>query len=195
MIEISNAVFPSQEQLNAVALGMRHAMNSEYRADTPVMEVPQRQFGPNDYDLALRLAGAGKDNRSHCKYLRMLPVIMTIKAPIYWWKEADTYKINTVRNSSSTMHKIASKEFTFDDFSVEHLQAMALSNLELTITTLNHYRAKYLKTKSKEDWWQLIQLLPSSYNQLSTYSCNYEVLHKMYIDRRGHKLEDRKSVV
>lgn len=188
-IVIENAVFPSQEQLSAVARGIRNPMNSWDKNDTPTWEKSGR-FGLNDYGLAMRLANTGEDNRSHCKYLRMMQVIVDITAPLYFWKEASTYKVGTVRNSCSTMHRIASKEFTLDDFSHEHLKPIAEECLKSVIVKLNYYRSAYLESKSKDDWWQLIQLLPSSYNQKSTVSLNYEVLHKVYIDRRNHKLDE-----
>lgn len=213
MIKITDAVFPSQEQLNAIILGARHPMNSEAKSDTIIENNSNEYpvFGEADYGLAKRLATAGKENRSHCKYLRMMEVIVTVTAPMYWYKEMDTYKVGTVRNSSSTMHKIESKEFTLGDFSVEHL-IEGLSRIDcpllanpnnygenyspLTLFTmyiipsLNAARKQYLKTKDKFFWWCMIQSLPSSYNQTSTFSLNYETLHKIYIDRKDHKLDE-----
>lgn len=159
--------------------------------------------GPNDLDLMQRLAKCGP---VHAKYRRMITVYMDITAPLYWWKEFDTYKVGTVANSCSTMHKIAAKEFTFDDFSHEHLfndnavnvhmptgDFRCINNtqwLMLTCDLLNGMREIYLKTKDKRYWWQMIQLLPSSYNQKRTVMLNYEVLAGIYKHRRGHKLDE-----
>lgn len=147
-------------------------------------------IGPNDLDLMKRLRNAGTDHR---KFMRMIAVYVDLTAPLYWWKEFDTYKVGTVANSCSTMHKIAAKEFTLEDFSCEHLDtrtASSLSVLEAVIAELNHWRNNYLVTKSKEDWWQMIQLLPSSYNQRRTVMLNYEVLANIYKSRRNHKLDE-----
>lgn len=143
--------------------------------------------GANDLKLMKTLCKAGSDHR---KFLRMIMVYADITAPLYWWKEFDTYKVGTVANSCSTMHKIAAKEFTFDDFSCEHLYPATKAALEHTIDELNHYRAVYLDTKSKDDWWQMIQLLPSSYNQRRTIMLNYEVLRNQYHARKAHKLDE-----
>lgn len=142
-------------------------------------------IGENDMKLAKTLANAGDD---HGKWLRMVTVTMDITAPLYWWKEFDTYKVGTVADSCSTMHKIHSKEFTVDDFSYEHLYS--LGTLRMVIDDLNQYRSKYLETKNKNDWWQMIQLLPSSYNQKRTVMVNYQVLKHMYHARRNHKLNE-----
>ena len=165
-------------------------------------------LGPNDEDLMKRLASAGKD---HAKYRRMIVVYADLIAPLYWWKEYDTYKVGTVANSCSTMHKIQAKEFTLEDFSHEHLfdqyddpsgipffhwitgKMNAICSkmvLVLTIGALNHYRELYLKTKDKRYWWQMIQLLPSSYNQRRTVMLNYEVLANIYPARKAHKLDE-----
>lgn len=157
-------------------------------------------IGPNDANLMIRLRNAGTDHR---KFMRMITVYMDITAPLYWWKEYDTYKVGTVANSCSTMHKIASKEFTFDDFSHEkliqsvcmgiqeqHIRISPIQALATTIECLNSYRDLYLKTKDKKYWWQMIQLLPSSYNQLRTVMLNYEVLANMYKSRKNHKLDE-----
>lgn len=168
--------------------------------------------GPNDHNLMMQLAKGGP---VHAKYRRMIVVYVDITAPLYWWKEFDTYKVGTVANSCSTMHKIHAKEFTLDDFSCEHLlQSASTIQLELysalacapvhdgkpqwtpmmhllsTIAALNHYRQKYLETKDKKYWWQMIQLLPSSYNQKRTVMLNYEVLVNIYHSRDGHKLDE-----
>lgn len=145
--------------------------------------------GPNDLDLMTRLSKAGTDHR---KFMRMITVYLDILAPLYWWKEFDTYKVATVANSCSTMHKIAEKEFTLEDFSHEHLYA-PLQDLRPMIDLLNMYRERYLETKDKNDWWQTIQLLPSSYNQKRTVMLNYEVLANIYKSRKGHKLDEWNS--
>lgn len=145
--------------------------------------------GPNDLDLMTRLSKAGTDHR---KFMRMITVYIDITAPLYWWKEFDTYKIGTVANSCSTMHKIADKEFALEDFSHEHLYA-PLQDLRPMIDLLNMYRERYLETKDKNDWWQMIQLLPSSYNQRRTVMLNYEVLANIYKSRKGHKLDEWNS--
>ena len=150
-------------------------------------------LGDNDLDLMKRLAKAGTDHR---KFMRMIVVYVDVTAPLYWWKEADTYKVGTVRNSCSTMHKITEKEFTLDDFSHEHLltsditeKGTSLGLMKDIIDVLNTYRNEYLKSKDKTYWWQLIQLLPASYNQRATLMLNYEVLANIYHSRRNHKLD------
>lgn len=167
-----------------------------------VRDTPNDSFiGPNDLDLMTRLRNAGTDHR---KFMRMITVYVDITAPLYWWKEFDTYKVGTVANSCSTMHKIAAKEFTLEDFSCEHLIAREKPLYEgdapeppnaqwlicRTIQTLNQYRELYLETKDKKYWWQMIQLLPSSYNQKRTVMMNYEVLANIYKSRKGHKLDE-----
>ena len=144
-------------------------------------------IGPNDYDLMKRLRDAGTDHR---KFMRMITVYVDIIAPLYWWKEFDTYKVGTVANSCSTMHKIADKEFTLEDFSHDHLGEDSLSVLQFTINHLNMARDVYLETKDKDHWWQMIQLLPSSYNQKRTVMMNYEVLANIYKSRKNHKLDE-----
>ena len=164
------------------------------------------EVGPNDLKLMTTLRNAGTDHR---KFMRMITVYLDITAPLYWWKEFDTYKVGTVANSCSTMHKIADKEFTPEDFSHEQLINIANDDpcdalflegttirvdgddlLGLTINVLNYYRNRYLKTKDKTYWWQMIQLLPSSYNQRRTVMLNYEVLANIYKSRRNHKLDE-----
>lgn len=162
-------------------------------------------IGENDLDLMKRLVNAGTDHR---KFMRMLVVYADITAPMYWWKEFDTYKVGTVRNSCSTMHKIQAKEFTIDDFSVEHIGDEELSVEEWKESRINHSsmhviytiishlnkcRTMFLDTKDKKWWWQMIQLLPSSYNQRSTVMLNYEVLANMYHSRKNHKLDEWKQ--
>ena len=199
----------------AAIRGMRNPMNSQAKSDSEfsVCECEQwphdikrslASIGPNDFDLMMRLRNAGTDHR---KFMRMIVVYVDITAPLYWWKEADTYKVGTVANSCSTMHKIAAKEFTLEDFSTEHLIGYennvvvhddtfedygwwSSEVLDITITGLNFYRKKYLETKDKKYWWQMIQLLPSSYNQRRTVMLNYEVLANIYKSRRNHKLDE-----
>lgn len=145
------------------------------------------EVGPNDCDLMLRLRNSGTDHR---KFMRMIDVFVDINAPLYWWKEFDTYKVGTVSNSCSTMHKIQSKEFTFDDFSYEHLNDSYKRVLSEVISCLNQSRDDYNKTKDKKYWWYMIQMLPSSYNQKRTIQMNYEVLANMYKSRKNHKLDE-----
>lgn len=145
------------------------------------------EVGDNDLDLMKRLRNAGTDHR---KYLRMITVYLDITAPLYWWKEFDTYKVGTVANSCSTMHKIHSKELTLDDFSCEHLEAHNIKLLEQIIDALNTERYNFNFGKQKPQWWQMIQLLPSSYNQKRTVMLNYEVLANMYKSRKSHKLDE-----
>ena len=234
MIRFENTVTPSAEQWRAVIMGYRNPMNSWDKSDTgyfkdcssckyydknnnicqseewsgqPINTDNCYEFriGPNDYNLMTRLRNAGTDHR---KFMRMITVYVDITSPLYWWKEFDTYKVGTVANSCSTMHKIAEKEFTLDDFSHEHLMDMeeqeALifysSNvpeifnfkgiMEQIISGLNNARQLYLETKDKKYWWQMIQLLPSSYNQKRTVMMNYEVLCNIYHSRKGHKLDE-----
>lgn len=165
--------------------------------------IPGIVLGLNDYDLMNRLRNSGTDHR---KFMRMITVYLDITAPLYWWKEFDTYKVGTVANSCSTMHKIAAKEFLLDDFSHEHLidsldnnwniaagdecRSAPLDILHTTIDALNIYREKYLEAKDKNYWWQMIQLLPSSYNQRRTIMLNYEVLTNIYKSRHNHKLDE-----
>lgn len=142
--------------------------------------------GENDFHLMQVLANSGPDDG---KFLRMIHVQLDVTAPLYWWKEADTYSVGVVKNSCSTMHKIHAKEFTLDDFSHEHLYS-PLHDLKPTVDLLNVYRERFLETKDKEDWWQLIQLLPSSYNQRRTWDLNYAVLRNIYHARRNHKIDE-----
>lgn len=150
-------------------------------------------IGEADFDLMTRLRNSGTDHR---KFMRMITVYLDITAPLYWWKEFDTYKVGTVANSCSSMHKIADKEFTIDDFSIEHLnddRSAEVSNLEWfehLITHLNRDRKRFIETKDKKYWWQMIQLLPSSYNQKRTVMLNYEVLANIYKSRKDHKLDE-----
>ncbi len=174
--------------------------NNDILVDTDYEGYYELKVGPNDRDLMKRLRNAGTDHR---KFMRMITVYADIIAPLYWWKEFDTYKVGTVANSCSTMHKIAAKEFTFDDFSHEklinsmcmeiqeqHIRLSPIQTLATTIECLNAYRDLYLQTKDKKYWWQMIQLLPSSYNQRRTVMLNYEVLANMYKSRKNHKLDE-----
>ena len=165
----------------AAIRGMRNPMNSWSKSDSNADLI-----GQNDEQLMLALAKAPEER----KYLRMIHVQFDVTAPLYWWKEFDTYKVGTVANSCSTMHKIADKEFTLDDFSHEHLDRFSTEVLGWTIKALNGSREDYMKSKSKDDWWQMIQLLPSSYNQLRTVDLNYEVLLNQYFQRKDHKLDE-----
>lgn len=225
MLKIENVEVMGWE---AAIRGMRNPMNSWdrsdsgwdasiYHCDKDYLTVMSEDFsdyevGPNDRDLMKRLRNAGTDHR---KFMRMIAVYVDITAPLYWWKEFDTYKVGTVANSCSTMHKIAAKEFTLEDFSCEHLNdephhrnwiesavvdeditslhkvwMTPLDILRCTIEMLNAYRESYLETKDKQDWWQMIQLLPSSYNQRRTVMLNYEVLANMYKSRKNHRLDE-----
>ena len=165
----------------------RNAFNSWNKSDS---DLSTDSLGNADLDLAIRLRNAGTDHR---KFMRMIIVYLDITAPLYWWKEFDTYKVGTVANSCSTMHKIAAKEFTLEDFSCEHLQNSWLAHLKETIRLLNEARDAYnwCNTDAKKEWWwQMIQLLPSSYNQKRTVMLNYEVLANIYKSRRNHKLDE-----
>ena len=183
--------------------GMRNPMNSWDKCDSYYIWPDDEEFhiGPKDHDLMMKLRNAGTDHR---KFMRMIVVYANITAPLYWWKEFDTYKVGTVANSCSTMHKIADKEFTLDDFSCEHLYQETYDLFRLTVDHLNKVRDIYLNggvlrvgeapawfgPKDKEIWWQMIQLLPSSYNQKRTVMLNYEVLANMYESRKNHKLDE-----
>lgn len=210
-IKIDNVVLLSSEQWEAIIRGMRNPLNSWDKSDSKecnstfcgecngdcLSHTNGFIVGENDLDLMKRLNKAGTEHR---KFMRMIPIYIDITAPLYWWKEFDTYKIGTVCNSCSTMHKIHSKEFTWDDFSHEHLTHTdafhmdanedALNALQVVINALNYNRKKYLETKDKTYWWQMIQLLPSSYNQKRTIMLNYEVLSSMYKQRKNHKLDE-----
>ena len=212
MIKIENVVTPSPEQWKTLILGARNAMNSWERSDSgwePQFDTAQGPvagefvIGPNDHDLIMRLRNAGTDHR---KFMRMIVVYATITAPLYWWKEFDTYRVGVEKNSCSTMHKIHAKEFTLEDFSTEHLMEWSdyedevkdlkpdrMCNFKFymldTISALNNARELYLLTNDKRYWWQMIQLLPSSYNQKRTIMLNYEALANMYKSRKNHKLD------
>lgn len=207
MIRIENEVCPTSKQMEFIIRGMRNPMNSWDKSDSVFFEtmfdsIPYSQnnkvieidgngngtyLGDKDLDLMKRLIKSGTDHR---KFMRMIPVYVDITAPLYWWKEFDTYKVGTVANSCSTMHKIQENEFTLDDFSHEHLQAPMVEILKHTIHGLNDARDAYLSSKDKLMWWQMIQLLPSSYNQKRSVMLNYEVLANMYKSRKNHKLDE-----
>lgn len=174
--------------------GMRNPKNSWEKSDSrwePQFDTVQGPvagefvIGPNDYTLMKNLRNAGTDHR---KFMRMITVYLDITAPLYWWKEFDTYRVGVEKNSCSTMHKIHAKEFTLEDFSCEKLYD-PIGDLRPIVDRLNVYRERYLKTKDKNDWWQMIQLLPTSYNQKRTVMLNYEVLANIYKSRRNHKLD------
>lgn len=233
MIKIENVVLASPEQMEFIIQGMRNPMNSWEKSDSAFgrnLTIPYTQnnpiilfnkygvetyIGDNDLDLMKRLSNAGTEHR---KYMRMMPAYARITAPLYWWKEFDTYKVGTVANSCSTMHKIAEKEFTLEDFSHEHLTEFipgqklngwtfeendlitlpgypdhgysSIYILKIIIMALNFNRKKYLATKDKKYWWQMIQILPSSYNQTRNVMLNYEVLANIYRQRKDHKLDE-----
>lgn len=210
MIKIENSEVMGWEH---AIRGMRNPMNSWEKSDSGYecidyspsedRDIYGYAIGPNDLDLMKRLRNAGTDHR---KFMRMIVVYVDLTAPLYWWKEFDTYKVGTVANSCSTMHNIAAKEFTLEDFSHEHMldvegEAIEFDNapgdywnsiavLDITVGVLNMYRQLYLETKDEKYWWQMIQLLPSSYNQKRTVMLNYEVLANIYKSRRNHKLDE-----
>ena len=200
MIKLEHVVFESSDQMEFIIEGMRNPMNSwensdsyknfevDYDEESGVeIHYPYYRVGAGDFSLMQKLSKAGTDHR---KFMRMMPVYVRITAPFYWWKEFDTYKVGTVANSCSTMHKIAAKEFTVDDFSIEHLISDSNAMMKTTCDLLNQYREKYLKTKDKKYWLQMIQLLPSSYNQTRNVMLNYEVLANIYKSRKDHKLDE-----
>ncbi len=209
MIKLEHTVLPSPEQMDFIIEGMRNPMNSWDRSDSYVTYNINSDeifaLGNIDAGLMQRLAESGTDHR---KFMRMMPVYVRITAPLYWWKEFDTYKVGTVANSCSTMHKIQDKGFTLDDFSTEHLNDTLLGTFIPTsaynhitvsprqmlenfiIPSLNHSREEFIATKDKAYWWQMIQLLPSSYNQTRNVMLNYEVLANIYHSRKNHKLDE-----
>lgn len=186
MIEITNT---KAFGWDAAIRGMRNPMNSWDKSDSVFSEyyVCGAKVGENDLALMRELVLAGSD---HSKFMRMINVTADITAPLYWWKEFDTYKVGTVANSCSTMHTIANKEFTLDDFSHEHLMHGGLECIKNLCKDLNMCREQYLTEHDKEWWWQLIQLLPSSYNQKRTVQLNYAVLRNIYRARKNHKLDE-----
>lgn len=228
MIKFENVVTPSPEQWKAIIMGARNPLNSWNRSDSGyVKDCPTCKYydeedgvcraddwsgqpintdnchkfriGSNDLDLMKRLRSAGTDHR---KFMRMIAVYVDITAPLYWWKEFDTYKVGTVANSCSTMHKIAAREFTLEDFSTEHLWDRNIGRIQQIVDDLNDLRDIYLhpekhdfgrELEKEEIWWQMIQLLPSSYNQKRTVMMNYEVLANIYKSRKNHKLDEWKE--
>lgn len=219
-IKLENVVLASPEQMEFIIQGMRNPMNSWEKSDTCFSDEScvncydnqrdlcdkdsffrkDEKLGSNDHSLMQRLSNADTEHR---KYMRMMPVYVRITAPLYWWKEFDTYKVGTVANSCSTMHKIAEKEFTLEDFSTEHLISdesiptriySAKDMMETTIKNLNMFRELYLKTRDKTYWWQMIQLLPSNYNQTRNVMLNYEVLANIYRQWKNHKLDEWREV-
>lgn len=200
MIKIEHVVTPSPEQWEVIIRGMRNPMNSWEKSDSYTSYVDDEAvcaeaphcfvMGDNDLTLAENLAQAGSDHR---KYLRMIIVYMDITAPLYWWKECDTYKVGTVSNSCSTMHKIHERDLTRNDFSHEHLNEIGLNILDIVIRNINANRKEYVNAEEKHRkayWWQMIQTLPSSFNQMRTLKLNYEVLRNMYHARKNHKLDE-----
>ena len=207
MIKLENTYVDGWE---ATIRGMRNPMNSWDKSDSGfgcgndneyfcencsssfhcTSRTTTYNIGSNDLKLMCTLCKAGSDHR---KFMRMINVSVDITAPLYWWKEFDTYKVGTVANSCSTMHKIHAKEFTLDDFSQEHLSDDSIKLLKDIVFVLNFHREKYLETKDKKYWWQMIQLLPSSYNQKRTVQFNYEVLYNIYNARCTHKLDEWKD--
>jgi hypothetical protein len=211
MIRLKHTVEPSTDQMMFVIEGMRNPMNSWNKSDSEIYfegdqdhiytaqywgDVDLKEelrLGPNDKTLMKKLAKAGTDHR---KFMRMMPVMVRITAPLYWWKEFDTYKVGTVANSCSTMHKIQAKKFTMDDFSCEHLMGGYLEQMRRIIDDLNNAREyftvgdQFFSPGNKRDWWQMIQLLPSSYNQTRNVMLNYEVLRNIYHARKNHKLDE-----
>lgn len=167
--------------------GARNPMNSWDRMDSSYDEDGNYCLGPNDLGLAKRLRKAGSDHR---KFIRQILVSVDITAPLYWWKEYDTYKVGTVANSTSTMHKIHSKPFSIDDFSHDHMTPATESFMGTVVDKLEEIRLQYMETKSKDDWYDMIQLLPSSYNQMRTCTFSYETLINIYFSRKNHKLKE-----
>lgn len=176
--------------------GMRNPFDSHDNSDSLFcdfegVDLPVPSVGENDLALMKKLSKAGSD---HAKFLRMINVTMDITAPLYWWKEFDTYKVGTVANSRSTMHTIHKKEFTLDDFSHEHLAPMMKDHLISTINAMNFYRKLFAEDSAKNYWWQIIQILPTSYNQKRTVQLNYQVLKNMYHARKAHKLDEWRTL-
>lgn len=172
----------------AAIRGMRNSFNSWDKSDSGYdKETGKYVVGSADSELMERLSRSGP---SHAKFLRYINVTMDVNAPRYWWAEMDTYKVGTVRNSCSTMHKVQSKEFTREDFSCEHLDEESLKTLDMLISTINSARDRFNEKKEKSDWWQMIQLLPASLNQKATLQLNYQVLQGIYATRKNHRLDE-----
>ena len=184
MIEIKNT---SVMNFETAIRGARNPLNSWNRLDSCFDSEGNFVLGPNDLDLAKRLASAGSDHR---KFMRMIFVSVDLNAPLYWWKEFDTYKVGTVANSCSTMHKIHSKPLTREDFSFDKMNEESLKMMDSLLEYFESVRQAYLETKDKALWYNMIQLLPSSFNQMRTVTLNYENLRNMYFARRSHKLDE-----
>ena len=184
MIKIERGCVMNLE--NAIR-GARNPLNSWARSDSTYDENGNYVLGANDLDLARRLCSAGSDHR---KFMRQILVCVDITAPLYWWKEFDTYKVATVANSTSTMHKIHAKPFEMSDFSTDHMTDGAKAEFEKFVAFIEETRLKYMENKDKAYWYDLIQLLPSSYNQLRTITMNYETLVNIYYARKTHKLDE-----
>ena len=184
MLEISKT---SVMNIDNAIRGARNPMNSWARSDSYYDENGEFHLGEADITFGAKLCRAGSDHR---KFIRQIFVSVDILAPLYWWKEFDTYKVGTVANSTSTMHKIQARAFSREDFSHDHMSDVALACLDMTIACLEERRQKFLETKDKSYWYDMIQLLPSSYNQLRTVTMNYENLINIYYARRFHKLDE-----
>ena len=184
MLETANTAVMNME--NAIR-GARNPMNSWDRMDSWFDENGRFHLGENDLSLAKRLCAAGSDHR---KFIRQIFVSVDITAPIYWWKEYDTYKVATVANSTSTMHKIHAKPFDMTDFSTDHMDEETLAEMKQIVAFLEKIRLKYMENKDKQYWYDLIQLLPSSYNQMRTCTLNYETLRNIYHARKDHNLQE-----
>ena len=208
MIKLENTVTPSGVQWRAIIRGMRNPLNSWDKSDSKMVNAvmknrqicpgvealdyepcdPYFSIGPNDHKLMMKLRNAGSDHR---KFMRMIVVYVDITAPLYWWKEFDTYKIGTVANSCSTMHKIHARDLTLSDFSTDHLDKRGENLTQSVIDAINLHREGYvMATGDKEEWYKMIQLLPTSYNQKRTVMMNYEVLANIYKSRKSHKLDE-----
>lgn len=204
MLKIEKVVEPNGSIVEQVIRGMRNPMNSWLQSDSDLVyfygekdDEPRRVFyvdeyvkyfcGPKDTSLMRSLAHAGS---SHRKFMRMIPVYCDVTAPLYWWKEMDTYRMGVEKNSCSTMHRIHAKAFELDDFSHDMLTPDSLGALQATVDFLNKQRERYLESKDKRDWYQLIQLLPSSYDQMRTMMFSYEALSKIWHERKDHKLNE-----
>lgn len=200
MIKLEHVVLASPEQMEFIVLGMRNLTNSWDKGDSELetagYDVVGFHLGKDDFNLMQWLSASGADHR---KFMRMMPVYARITAPLYWWKEFDTYKVGTVSNSCSTMHTIPNKKFTLEDFSHEHLSDISMEGFEKLIAYLESLRIAYISSNSedkyagmnkKDLWWQMIQLLPSSYNQTRNVMMNYEVLANIYKSRKNHKLDE-----
>lgn len=196
MIKLENAVLPSPEQWKTIIMGARNPLNSWENSDSEIIVSYSNVYpfsdetfimGDNDRKLLRKLSDAGAD---HGKFMRMINVYVDITAPLYWILELDTYKVGTVTNSCSKMHKLHAKKLTLEDFSCEHLDEKSMSALKNLIDIMNEARNDYNDTKNKDAWWQMIQLLPSSYNQKRTVMLNYAVLKNIYHARKNHKLDE-----